>query len=108
MTDADLNYVHAEDTWLCTIRQTHYLFCDCDHWLQHLIRLLDLQHPGWHDQPTGEGTGGDPDTGVPDDGPTDAELVAAAEDAELGDAVENNLRLDFYLRFNPDSNENAQ
>lgn len=95
MTEADLKFIHGEDTWLCMIRQAHELFCDCPNWKIHLSKLLNLDDPGWLDQPTEPTAKNGTVDGGQGDEVTDADLIAAAEAVEHGDAVENNLRSDF-------------
>lgn len=95
MNEADLKFIHGEDTWICMTRQAHELFCDCSNWKAHIKKLLDLEDPGWQDQPTGLTENGGTADGGRGNEVTDEDLIAAAEAVEHGEDVENNLRSDF-------------
>lgn len=91
MSAVDEDFIYREDSWLCTIRQTHELFCSCDSWTTHLKKLLDFQHPGWlgGSQEREPGDGKDmADTKEP----SDEDLLAALEELEGGDAGEGTSR----------------
>lgn len=88
-----LSFVYREDTWMCMIRQSHSLFCDCPSWIQHLKRALDLQHTGWRDTQE-DGDGADKEDGGQKE-LTDGELIAALEEVEGGEEGRKDNRSDF-------------
>ncbi|AWJ58479.1 ORF2 [Anelloviridae sp.] len=100
---ADEDFIYREDSWLCMIRQTHELFCQCTNWTEHLRKLLDFQHPGWRgDSQEREPGDGEPGGDQPGE-PTDGELLAALEDLENGGEDGDILRSESSQRSNRDS-----
>ncbi|AWJ58475.1 ORF2 [Anelloviridae sp.] len=95
---ADEDFIYREDSWLCMIRQTHELFCNCTNWTDHLRKLLDFQHPGWRgDSQEREPGDGEPGGDQPGE-PTDGELLAALEDLENGEGDGDILRSESSLK----------
>lgn len=94
MSVVDTDFVYREDSWLCNIRISHELFCNCNSWTSHLKKLLDFQQPGWLGESQGEQPG-EEEPGKGQDDPTDEELIAALAEAENGGEVEDLTRLDF-------------
>lgn len=95
MSLVDEDFIFREDTWLCMIRQSHELFCNCDSFTGHLRKLLDFQHPEWRMPTEGETTTTDaevPDGGPGGEEPTDEELLGALADVEGGGEAENMSR----------------
>nr|AHN14904.1 ORF2 [Rodent Torque teno virus 1]AHN14908.1 ORF2 [Rodent Torque teno virus 1] len=91
----DEDFIYKEDQWLCMVRQTHELFCQCTSWTSHLGKLLDFNHPGWHGESQEDLLGGEEPTTENHGEPTDEELLAALEEQEDGGGPENNTRLEF-------------
>nr|AHN14920.1 ORF2 [Rodent Torque teno virus 1] len=94
MSVIDTDFVYREDSWLCNIRISHELFCNCNSWTSHLKKLLDFQQPGWLGE-SQEDKLGEEETGEKPGDPTDAELIAALEEVEDGEEVEDHTRLEF-------------